>query len=95
MEIVEKDLPVSETVGSFCEILGLDPLYMGNEGKMLAIVSEEDADKAIKIMSKITCSKDSVIIGKIVEGKGVYMKTTLGGKRVIDILYGEGLPRIC
>ncbi len=95
MEIVEKDLPVSETVRSFSEILGLDPLYMGNEGKMLAIVSEEDADKAIKIMSKITCSKDSVIIGKIVEGKGVYMKTTLGGKRVIDILYGEGLPRIC
>lgn len=95
MEIIEKNLPVSETVRSFCEILGLDPLYMGNEGKMLAIVSEEDGDRALKIMSKITCSKDSVIIGKIVDGKGVYMKTTLGGKRVIDILYGEGLPRIC
>ncbi|MEI8216796.1 MAG: hydrogenase expression/formation protein HypE [Eubacteriales bacterium] len=95
IEIIEKSLPVSETVRSFSEILGLDPLYMANEGKMIAIVPGEDAEKALEIMKNIPYSKDAAIIGKVAGGNRVFMKTNLGGTRIVDILYGEGLPRIC
>ncbi|MBQ6810023.1 MAG: hydrogenase expression/formation protein HypE [Firmicutes bacterium] len=95
IEIEEKNIPVREEVRGFCGILGLDPLYMGNEGKMLAVVDGADAEKALEVMSATNHGKDAVILGKVVEGSGVIMKTRLGGKRVVDMLYGEGLPRIC
>ncbi len=95
IEIIEKDLPVNASVRGFCEILGLDPLYMGNEGKMIAIVSEKDADRALALIKETQYGKDAAIIGRAVSGHGVTMITPLGGKRTVDVLYGEGLPRIC
>jgi len=95
IEIEEKNIPVRDEVRGFCGILGLDPLYMGNEGKMLAVVDGADAEKALAVMAATNHGKDAVILGKVTEGSGVIMKTRLGGKRVVDMLYGEGLPRIC
>lgn len=95
IEIEEKNIPVREEVRGFCGILGLDPLYMGNEGKMLVVVDGADAEKALAVMKETNHGKDAVILGKVTTGNGVVMKTRLGGKRVVDMLYGEGLPRIC
>lgn len=93
--IEESSLPISIEVKGFCDILGLDPLYMANEGKMIAVLPGEQADKAIEVMRKNKYGTNAHIIGRILEGKGVNMLTSLGGNRVVDILYGEGLPRIC
>lgn len=95
VEISETSIPVSREVRGFCEILGLDPLYMANEGKMIAVVPGEQAEKALEAMKQNKYGKNAEIIGKITEGSGVSMTTALQGRRIIDILYGEGLPRIC
>ena len=95
IDIEEKALPVDPEVRGFADILGLDPVYMGNEGKMIAIVPGEQAEKALKLMQGTEHGKNAAIIGKISEGSGTYMITPLGGSRVLDVLYGEGLPRIC
>ncbi len=95
IEIKEGALPVHPEVRGFCDILGLDPLYMGNEGKMIAVVDSEDAEKALELMKNTEYGKDAAIIAEVVDSKGVVMKTRLGGSRVVDVLYGEGLPRIC
>ena len=95
IELQEESLPVSEDVRGFADILGLDPLYMANEGKMIAIVPGDQAEKALELMRMTEHGKNSVIIGDIVEGSGTYIVTRLGGSRVLDVLYGEGLPRIC
>ncbi|MEY8353525.1 hydrogenase expression/formation protein HypE [Lachnospiraceae bacterium 54-53] len=95
VEIWEEALPVSAEVRGLCDILGLDPLYMANEGKMIAVVPENQAQKALKAVQKSRYGKNARIIGTVQEGKGVRMKTRLQGMRTIDVLYGEGLPRIC
>ena len=95
ISIAEDLLPVDPEVKGFCDILGLDPLYMGNEGKMIAIVDGGDAEKALALVRATAEGKDAVILGEAFSGSGVTMKTHLGGSRVVDVLYGEGLPRIC
>lgn len=95
IEMKEGALPVHPEVKGFCDILGLDPLYMANEGKIIAVVAPGDAEKALEAMRKTGHGKDAAVIAEIVSGKGVVMKTRLGGSRVVDVLYGEGLPRIC
>jgi hydrogenase expression/formation protein HypE len=95
IEIKEGALPVHPEVRGFCDILGLDPLYMGNEGKMIAVVAREDAEKALEQIRKTGLGADAAMIAEVTDGKGVVMKTRLGGSRVVDVLYGEGLPRIC
>lgn len=95
VEIMEEELPISNEVRGFCEILGLDPLYMANEGKMIAVIPKNQAKKALSIIKDTKYGKNARIIGRIVEGSGVNMITKLKGNRIIDILYGEGLPRIC
>jgi len=95
VEIEENSLPVSDEIKGFCNILGLDPLYMANEGKLIAVVPSEQAELTLNIMKKNKYGVNAQIIGKILAGKGVNMITTLKGNRVVDILYGEGLPRIC
>lgn len=95
VEIWEEALPVSTQVRGFCDILGLDPLYMANEGKMIAVVPKNQAQKALQAIQKSRYGKNARIIGRILEGRGVTMKTRLQGSRTIDVLYGEGLPRIC
>lgn len=95
IEIKEESIPVRPEVRSFCDILGLDPVYMGNEGKMIAVVAQEDGEKALTLMREAEYGGEAAVIAQVVSGKGVYMKTRLGGSRIVDVLYGEGLPRIC
>lgn len=95
IELDEEAIPVSDEVRGFADILGLDPLYMGNEGKMIAVVSEDQAEAALKAMRDTEHGKDAAIIGRFCEGSGAYINTRLGASRRFDVLYGEGLPRIC
>ena len=97
IEINEGDIPIQEEVRAACEILGYDPLYLANEGKLVAFVPPEIAPNILKKMRKNRYGKESKIIGRVVkesEGK-VYLNTTIGGKRIVDMLTGEQLPRIC
>jgi len=108
VEINEGDIPIQEEVRAACEILGYDPLYLANEGKLVAFVPSEIAPNILKKMRKNRYGKESKIIGRVVkesegkvcrvvkesEGK-VCLNTTIGGKRIVDMLTGEQLPRIC
>ena len=94
-DISEADLPMSEEVKGLCNILGLDPLYMGNEGKMLMIVPKEVALDACNIMRKSRYGETAAVIGYLSEGSGVVLNTKIGGQRKLPALSGEGLPRIC
>ena len=95
VKINETMVPVSKEVRGFCDILGLDPIYMANEGKMIVIVPKEQEQKTLELLKKNIYEKDAQVIGEILPGRGVVMETKFGGLRTIDILYGEGLPRIC
>jgi hydrogenase expression/formation protein HypE len=88
---------VRETVKGACEVLGLDPLYVANEGKLLAIVSPEKAEAVLQQMRQHELGRDAAIIGEVVAGHPgmVLMKTEIGGTRVLDVMFGEQLPRIC
>lgn len=97
LEITESEIKVDEKVRGICEILGFDPLYVANEGKVILVVSEEDAGQALEIMQSDELGKQAAIIGEIVDqhpGKA-WLNTGIGGKRIIDMLAGEQLPRIC
>jgi len=97
IKIEEERIPVREEVLGACEMLGFDPLYVANEGKLVAIVLPEDADKVLKAMRENHYGKDATIIGEVrAEHPGrVVMKTCLGASRIIDMLVGDLLPRIC
>jgi len=97
IEINESDIPIQEEVRAACEILGYDPLYLANEGKVVVFVPSEITPEIFKKMRKNKYGKESKIIGRVVrksEGK-VYLNTIIGGKRIVDMLTGEQLPRIC
>ncbi|MCL2772409.1 MAG: hydrogenase expression/formation protein HypE [Oscillospiraceae bacterium] len=93
--IDENSLPVSDEVRGLCRILGLDPLYMGNEGKMMIVVPEQFADEALGIIIRSRYGENAALIGRFAEGNGVALNTKIGGKRKLPPLSGEGLPRIC
>ncbi|MBI5360727.1 MAG: hydrogenase expression/formation protein HypE [Planctomycetes bacterium] len=97
IEIDEKSVPVDEPVRAMCELLGFDPLYVANEGKVVAIVAPESAEKALKIMRRYKDGKGAAIIGTVKPGlKGrVELKTLMAGRRIVDMPVGEQLPRIC
>ncbi len=95
IELEEEKIPVNEEVQAFAKILGLDIMHMGNEGKLVAIVPSEQAQKAVEIIRNCKYGENAQIIGKVTAGKGVILKTELGGKRAVSTLFGEGLPRIC
>ena len=97
INIYENKIPVKKEVRGICEFLGLDPLYIANEGKMVAFVDRKDADKALQAMKKNKYGKDSQIIGEVTEkGEGgVILITKLGTRRVLALHYSEQLPRIC
>ena len=93
----EVKIPVKEEVKAACELLGLDPLYVANEGKLIAIIHPTDADRVLTQMKKNNYGRDAAIIGEVTDehrGKLV-MKTKLGPSRIVDMLSGELLPRIC
>lgn len=97
IEIYEKEIPIADEVLGACEILGLDPLYIANEGKILVFVEEDDAEKVLEAMRKNSYGKDSRIIGRVTEEGSplVTMKTVIGSTRIVDMISGEQLPRIC
>lgn len=97
IEIFEDLIPVREEVKGACEILGLDPLYVANEGKLMAIVSADIAEKIVTRMKQNKYGQNACIIGEVnAEPEGIVaMKTGFGGTRIVDMLVGEQLPRIC
>jgi hydrogenase expression/formation protein HypE len=97
MLLDEPSIPIDEEVKGACEILGLDPLYVANEGKLLAIVAPEDVDSTLTALRADPLGRKAAVIGEVVdEHPGfVMMKTRVGGTRVVDMLSGEQLPRIC
>ncbi|MGD0589202.1 MAG: hydrogenase expression/formation protein HypE [Bacteroidota bacterium] len=97
ISIREEHIPVSEEVRGACELLGFDPLYVANEGKLIAFVSAEAANNILKAMRAHPLGKNATLIGEVVADHHgtVIMKTRIGGSRVVDMLSGEQLPRIC
>lgn len=97
MIISQEKLPQKQEVKGLCEALGLDPLYMANEGKVIVIVGEEDSQKVLETMRRNPEGRDSQIIGEVVRDKQnmVYLETGFGGKRIVNVPAGELLPRIC
>lgn len=93
----EADIPMNDQVRAACEILGFDPLYVANEGKCIAIVAQDVADDVLAAMRSHPKGADATIIGEVVDdhpGK-VFLRSRIGGNRVVDMLSGEQLPRIC
>jgi hydrogenase expression/formation protein HypE len=97
IEIDETQTPIRDEVKAFCEILGLDPLYLANEGKIVVVVSPEEAEAALTAMRAHPLGGRAGVIGRVVAGQAgrVTMRTTFGGWRIVDMLVGEQLPRIC
>jgi hydrogenase expression/formation protein HypE len=97
IEIEEERIPVREEVKGACEILGLDPLYVANEGKLIALVAADAADAVVARMREHEYGRDACIIGEVKsEPPGIVaMRTGFGGTRIVDMLVGEQLPRIC
>ena len=97
IKIYEEKIPLKKEVAAACELLGFDPLYLANEGKLLAFVSAKDAAAVLAAIQTNPYGKDAVVIGEVVEdhiGK-VILETRIGGMRIVDMLAGEQLPRIC
>jgi len=95
--IDERTIPVWPAVKGACEMLGLDPFYVANEGKLVAVVRREDADAVVEAMRAHPYGQEAAVIGEVVEEHPgmVVMRTGIGGTRVVDMLAGEMLPRIC
>lgn len=97
IDIFQRDIPIETQVASACELLGLDPLYVANEGLFLSFVSEDKADQILAELQQDENGTNAKIIGQVVEThpKQVILESAIGGKRVISMLPGEQLPRIC
>lgn len=97
IKIEEDAIPIREIVAGTCEVFGFDPLYLANEGKVVMVVKESVAAEVLRTLKSHPLGSEAAIIGEIVEsnpGK-VVMQTSIGGKRIVDMLSGEMLPRIC
>ena len=97
IELDEAAIPVRRDVSAACALLGLDPLYCANEGKMLAVVAAKDAERALAAMRSVPEGKNAAIIGRVISerpGK-VVLRTAMGGSRILQKLAGAQLPRIC
>jgi hydrogenase expression/formation protein HypE len=97
IEFDERKVPIHPAVNAACEMLGLDPYYVANEGKLIAIVAPEKAEAILEAMQKHEYGKEAAVIGRVVEShpRLVTSKTAIGGMRVVDVPAGELLPRIC
>ena len=95
--IEEDKIPVRNEVAGMCELMGFDPLYLANEGKLLAFVPPDRAEKFLSAIKEDQYGMDACIIGEaVIDHPGtVYMKSRIGGTRIVDMLAGEQLPRIC
>ncbi|HCY85805.1 MAG TPA: hydrogenase expression/formation protein HypE [Desulfobacteraceae bacterium] len=97
IRLYEERLPVRGSVQGTCELLGFDPLYIANEGKLIAIVPEKDANQVLEVIRADEFGKEAVIVGEVTDQSPgrVILETLIGGTRVVDMLAGEQLPRIC
>ncbi|MDH4285714.1 MAG: hydrogenase expression/formation protein HypE, partial [Gallionellaceae bacterium] len=97
MMLQESAIRINPPVEAACEFLGLDPLYIANEGKLIAICAAQDAERLLHVMKNHPQARDAAIIGEVVQDAHgfVQMTTRMGGRRVVDWLAGEQLPRIC
>jgi hydrogenase expression/formation protein HypE len=97
VRLFEDKIPVNEGVRGICELLGFDPLYVANEGKVVMVVANDVSDQMLQVMKNHPLGKDAAIIGEITSGQEgkCFMETQIGGNRVVDMLAGEQLPRIC
>ena len=97
LRIRETASPIRDEVRGVCELLGLDPLYMANEGKLVAVVPRDDAERALSSLRSHPYGREAVIIGEVAEmpEETVVLTTPFGGSRILDMVVGEQLPRIC
>jgi hydrogenase expression/formation protein HypE len=97
IELREEAIPIPGPVRAACEVLGLDPLHVANEGKLVAIVPAEAADVVLSAMRVVPSGAEAVAIGRVVSDHAgmVTMRTIVGSQRIVDMLVGEQLPRIC
>jgi hydrogenase expression/formation protein HypE len=97
IELEESSLPIHEEVRGACELLGLDPLYVANEGKLIAIVAPEAADAVLQTVRRHSLGAEAQIIGTVKKANPglVTMRTPFGTTRIVDMLAGDQLPRIC
>jgi hydrogenase expression/formation protein HypE len=97
VRIYEERLPIRPDVAGICDLLGFDPLYVANEGKLLAVVPKTDTARVLSIIQASPHGKRARIIGEVIDDHPgrVFMQTRIGGERIVDMLTGEQLPRIC
>jgi len=97
IQIKERQVPIHEDVQGACEILGLDPLYVANEGRFVLIVPAHDADRAVAVLSTCFPGLGSTVVGEVADRASgiVTMKSIIGAERIVDMLSGDQLPRIC
>ena len=97
VELEEAAIPVRREVRGACELLGLDPLTVANEGKVVAVVRDADADEALALFKSVPGGLHAAVIGRVVKKRAVtaYLRTRFGGERIVEMPYGEELPRIC
>jgi hydrogenase expression/formation protein HypE len=97
IELIERNLPVKEQVRGACEMLGLDPLYVANEGKLVAIVAPEVAEDLVAVMRGHPLGREAQIIGRVTRDNPglVTLRSNVGTSRIVDMLSGDQLPRIC
>lgn len=95
IQLMEDQIPVDAAVQGLCELLGLDPLYLANEGKLVVVLPPDQADGVLAAMQAHPAGSGSRIIGRVIEGRRVVLKTGFGTDRLIDRLVGDQLPRIC
>jgi hydrogenase expression/formation protein HypE len=97
IRLFEDEIPINESTKAACELLGLDPLYIGNEGKVIMVLPEAQARRAVGIMRKTKLGRKAAIIGEVTKDykEEVVIKTRVGGERIVDMLSTEALPRIC
>ena len=97
IKIYEEKIPVKNEVAAICELLGFDPVYIANEGKLLAFVPPDHVEKVLDVIRENRFGREACIIGEVVEDnpRKVFMQTRIGGTRIVDMLTGEQLPRIC
>ncbi len=95
-ELQEEKIPVRPSVQSLCNVLGLDPLHMSCEGTVVMSVESRDTDDILDALTKYKTTQDPRVVGKVLDGKArVVMRTTIGGRKIIQVPYGEPIPRVC
>jgi hydrogenase expression/formation protein HypE len=97
IELEQLAIPVSEAVAAACEILGLDPLYVANEGRLVAFVAPQSAGRVLDILRQHPAASGPAIIGQVTDShpRSVEVRSSMGGGRILDLLSGEQMPRIC